>query len=138
MRKKILPILIICMLTLLTTFVYAADEYSFGLEYEGKIIAGEEKAANVTLVGNNAPAHTNVRIKVDITGPATPKLIAYDSAGTKHDIAEIGYWGPPDGFAVQGTFENKTPITATFDKARNIYNCAIINRFSKFRCSNYK
>lgn len=73
MRKKILPILTICVLALLTTFVYAADEYTFGLEYEGDAIVGEAKSTNVTLVGNNAPAHTNVRIKVDITGPRYTK-----------------------------------------------------------------
>lgn len=117
MHKRILPILICMMLVLFTTFVYAVEEYAFDLEYEGKIIVGEEKAVNVTLVGKNGTMHSKVRIKVDISGPSTPKLIAYDSAGAKHDIAQIGYWGPDSGFPVQGTFENKTPITATFDKA---------------------
>ena len=118
MRKKILLVLTICILAVFTTFVYAADdEYSFGIEYEGTVVVGEAKATNVTLVGNNGTLHSNVRIKVDISGPGTPKLIAYDDTQTAHDIAQIGYWGPPGGFPVQGTFTNKTPVTATFDKA---------------------
>lgn len=117
MHKKILPALILGILVLFTTFVYAADEYSFSLDYEGEVIAGEAKTANVKLSGNNAPTYTNVRIKVDIQGPSTPKLLATDSAGNQYDIAQLGYWGPDAGFAVQGTFTNVTPVTATFDKA---------------------
>ena len=119
MQKKILPALILGILVLFTTFVYAADEYSFSLDYEGEVIVGEAKTANVKLSGNNAPTYTNVRIKVDIQGPSTPKLLATDSAGNQYDIAQLGYWGPDAGFAVQGTFTNVTPVTATFDKAGN-------------------
>ena len=66
------------------------------------------------LVGVNGTLHTNVQIKVKVTGPATPKLLATDSNGVEHDIAQLGYWGPPSGFAVQGDFTNTTPIKATF------------------------
>lgn len=117
MKKIILPVLVCCLLVLLATFSYAADGYTFGLEYEGTIKVNEAKNAKVQLIGTNGTAYTNVRIKVDITGPGTPKLLAYDSAGTQHDIAQIGYWGPDAGFAVQGTFTNETPVVATFDKA---------------------
>ena len=117
MRRKILSILSICLLIIFTTCVYAADEYSFGIEYDGKVVVGEEKQTNVTLVGSNGTLHSNVRIKVDISGPSTPKLIAYDTNQTPIDIAKEGYWGPSEGFPVQGTFTNKTPVTATFDKA---------------------
>ena len=30
---------------------------------------------------------------------------------------DIKYWGPPEGFPVAGTFENETPIKATFPVA---------------------
>ena len=117
MHKKILPVLIIGILALFTTFVYAADEYTFSLDYEGEVVVGEPKTTNVTLSGNNAPTYTNVRIKVDIEGPSTPTLL--DTAGNQYDIAQIGYWGPDAGFAVQGTFTNVTPVTATFNTAGN-------------------
>lgn len=94
--------------------VFAADEYYFDLQYTGTVVKNVEKDANVLLVGVNGTLHTNVQIKVKVTGPATPKLLATDSNGVEHDIAQLGYWGPPSGFAVQGDFTNTTPIKATF------------------------
>lgn len=117
MKKVILPVLICCLLVMLATFSYAADGYTFGLEYEGTIKVNEAKNAKVQLIGTNGPTYTNVRIKVDITGPSKPTILAYDSTGVQHDIAQLGYWGPDAGFAVQGTFTNETPIVATFSKA---------------------
>lgn len=118
MKKKILLTFMLCLL-FLSTVIFAADQgYEFGLNYKGEIIAGEAKAASVTLTGTEAVTYTNVRIKVDfISGPAKPTLIAYDSNGTEFNIAEIGYWGPDAGFAVGGTFTNETPITATYPQA---------------------
>ena len=99
--------------------IFAADEYSFDLQYTGNVIKNIEKDANVLLVGVNGTLYSNVLIKVNITGPATPKLLATDSNGTEYDIAQLGYWGPPSGFAVQGDFTNTTPIKATFTEAGN-------------------
>lgn len=112
--KKVFTLLLIFLFLFTINVAYAADELSFELTYTGDIIKGEEKDATVVLRGTNAPTYTNVRIKVDIAGPATPTLYAYDSLGTKIDIAQTGYWGPDSGFAVAGTFENTTPIQATF------------------------
>lgn len=97
--------------------VKAADEYSFELNYAGDVVVNEQKQANVILRGTDATPYTRVRIKVDITGPATPEILATDSSGVEHDIVELGYWGPDAGFAVGGTFENITPIKATFPAA---------------------
>lgn len=97
--------------------VKAVDEYSFELNYTGDVVNNEEKEATVILRGTDATPYTKVRIKVDVTGPATPKIMATDSSGVEHDIAQLGYWGPDTGFAVGGTFENKTPIKATFSAA---------------------
>lgn len=112
--KKVLSLIMILAIVLCTsTSVYAAG-YSFDLQYEGTIIKNVQKNANVLLVGEAAPAYATVLIKVDITGPATPQILATDSAGTEYDIAQLGYWGPPSGFAVGGDFVNTTPIRATF------------------------
>lgn len=73
-----------------------------------------EKDAKVLLTGINGTPYSNVLIKVNVTGPATPKLLATDTNGTEHNIAEVGYWGPPSGFPVQGDFTNTTPVKATF------------------------
>lgn len=114
--KKVFTLLLIFLFLFTINVVYAADEFSFELTYTGDVVKDEEKDATVVLKGTNAPTYTNVRIKVDISGPATPTIYAYDSLGTKIDIAQIGYWGPASGFAVAGTFENTTPIQATFPK----------------------
>ncbi len=115
--KKICIALLSIIVLFYTGAVYAVDGYSFDLQYEGEIKENEAKQAKVLLVGVNAPTHAKVRIKVDITGPATPKILANDSLGNTIDIAQTGYWGPDTGFAVSGTFTNTTPITATFPKA---------------------
>lgn len=99
------------------TIVKAADEYTFELNYTGDIVINDEKEATVVLRGTDATPHSKVRIKVEVNGPATPKIMATDSSGVEHDIAQIGYWGPDTGFEVGGTFENKTPIKATFSAA---------------------
>ena len=122
MKRKVSFILLILMMVMTInlshmTIVKAVDEYGFELEYTGDIVINEEKAATVILRGTDAAPHTKVRIKVEVTGPATPKIMATDSSGVEHDIAQLGYWGPDTGFAVGGTFENKTPIKATFSAA---------------------
>lgn len=104
-------------ISILSGTVNAAEEYSFELEYTGEIVANEEKDAAVSLIGVNGTQHTKVRIKVEVTGPATPKLIATDSLSNQIDIAQTGFWGPEEGFPIQGSFTNRTPIKATFPMA---------------------
>lgn len=113
--KKLLSFIMIFTIVLCSvSIVFAQDEYSFDLQYTGTIVKNVEKDAVVLLTGVNGTPHTSVQIKVDITGPATPKILATDSTGTEYDIAQLGYWGPPSGFAVGGDFVNRTPIKATF------------------------
>ena len=116
MRKiKIVSIILIFLLMILTSSYAAIDPtISFDISYQGEVKVNEEKSALIILAGQNTPAHTNVRVKVDIQGPLTPKILATDSSGIEHDIAQLGYWGPDAGFAIGGTFSNETPIKATF------------------------
>lgn len=117
--KRVLSLITILAIILCScTSVYAAG-YSFDLQYEGTIVKNVEKDANVLLIGDEGPAFTSVQIKVDITGPATPEILATDSNGVEYNIAQIGYWGPPSGFQVQGDFVNTTPIRATFPEEGN-------------------
>lgn len=122
MKRKSYFVMLLLMIIVIMNFVYmpivkAADEYIFELNYTGDVVINEEKDATVILRGIDATPYARVRIKVDITGPSTPKIMATDSSGVEHDIAELGYWGPDIGFAVGGTFENNTPIKATFSAA---------------------
>lgn len=114
MKKIICFIMIFMLFFCSTSSILAQDEYSFELQYSGNIIKNVEKEGVVILKGVNGTVHTNVRIKVDITGPETPKILATDTTGTQYNIAQLGYWGATDGFAVGGDFVNETPIKATF------------------------
>ncbi|MCI8352016.1 MAG: hypothetical protein HFJ58_00005 [Clostridia bacterium] len=114
MKKLLSFVMIFAIVLCSVSVVFAQDEYSFDLQYTGTIVKNVEKDAVVLLTGVNGTPHTSVQIKVDITGPATPKILATDSAGTEYDIAQLGYWGPPSGFQVGGDFVNRTPIKATF------------------------
>lgn len=122
--KKTVFLIILLLILIASSIIYATNintgngEYTFDVIYEGEIRKNEPKNGSVTLSGENATPYTNVRIKVDlISGPATPTILATDSAGISYNIAEIGYWGPESGFAVGGTFINETPITATYPEA---------------------
>ncbi len=116
MKIKRIIVLIVCLL-MMSACVYAADEVNFIISYDGIVVENEAKAVNIVLEGKSAPTYTKVRVKVDVSGPATPKLIAKDSLGADIDIAQTGYWGPDTGFPIQGDFKNETPVTATFPKA---------------------
>lgn len=119
MKKIKIISITLAFLLMITLSVFAAIDNTihFDISYEGEVKVNEEKSTLIILAGENTPVHTNVRVKVDIEGPATPKLLATDSLGTQIDIAELGYWGPESGFAIAGTFSNETPVKATFTEA---------------------
>lgn len=113
--KKLLSFIMVFAIALCSvSVVFAQDEYSFDLQYTGTIVKNVEKDAVVLLTGVNGTPHTSVQIKVDVTGPATPKILATDATGTEYDIAQLGYWGPPSGFQVGGDFVNRTEVKTTF------------------------
>jgi len=105
----------ILMLLMINIASYAAIDPTihFDVIYEGSIKVNQEKETLIVLAGENTPLHSNVRVKVDIEGPAKPKLMATDSAGNVIDIAQEGFWGPASGFPIQGTFRNETKVIST-------------------------
>ncbi|MGN1271272.1 MAG: hypothetical protein ACI4UX_04830 [Clostridia bacterium] len=120
--KKIVSFALFIFILIVATLTYATDVpnngYAFNVNYQGEIKKNVQKEGTVTLTGTDATPYTNVRIKIDLlSGPATPEILATDSAGTTYNLAQIGYWGPPSGFAVGGTFTNETPIKATYPEA---------------------
>ena len=117
--KKLCSFIVFILMILLIFSIQtnAANEFDFELNYTGDIVLNETKEASVILKGTNATTYTNVRVKIEVSGPSTPKITAIDSLDQEIDIVEEGYWGPPAGFAVQGTFENETPVKATFTAA---------------------
>jgi len=117
-KVKIISITLAFLLMItITSFAAIDPTIHFDISYEGEVKVNEEKSTLIILAGESTPAHTNVRVKVEIEGPEKPKLLATDSLGTEIDIAQEGFWGPAAGFAIAGTFSNETPVKATFTKA---------------------
>lgn len=119
MKKIKIISVTLALLLMINITCYAAIDSTihFDISYEGEVKVNEEKSTLIILAGENTPVHSNVRVKVDIEGPAKPKLMATDSNGNQINIAETGYWGPEAGFAIAGTFKNETPVKATFTEA---------------------
>ena len=94
--------------------------YEFSINgVEDYMIAGQwDDDASATLKGNSgAPECSNVRILVQVTGPkeSNPQIMAKDSLGNEYDLADIGSWGPQDGFPVNSTTNNETKLQLCFD-----------------------
>ncbi len=69
--------------------------------------------SNMGLLG-----YERVRVNVIIDGPEGPwKLLATDSQGITHDVAQIGFWGPEDGFELTSLYDETTRFTAVFEEA---------------------
>lgn len=118
MKKVLCMLLVLAVILTLDCLVMAQDdEYSLTIDYNGNAFKNVPIQTNVNLIGKDATPYSNVRVKVDVSGPATPIVKATDSAGTEYDIGQLGYWGPESGFAVGGTFTNTTPVTVTFPEA---------------------
>lgn len=116
MKKRIFLIVFFLVLAAFTiTLMAAGDNYSFEINYTGDIIEGGAKDAVVVLQGTDATPYSNALIKVEqISGPSAPTITAKDTSGTEYNIIELGYWGPPSGFAVGNTFKNETPVVAIY------------------------
>lgn len=112
--KLIICTILLILMISIHVYTYAQSELAFEVSYDGVVVKNEEKDVEIILAGTDVTAYTNVRINVTITGPIRPKLIAVDSTGQSIDIATTGYWGPEAGFPIQGTFQNTTPVKATF------------------------
>lgn len=136
MKQKVIFIVFILALAILSITIYAAgDNFNFAINYTGNIVEGEAKDAVVVLEGTDATVYSNALIKVElVSGPSTPTIIAKDSLGTEYNILELGYWGPPGGFAVGNTFKNETPVVATYsDPGTYVIRLSLIDKNSSDR-----
>ena len=117
MKRLILASVALILLCTSICVFASAEDYTIAFDAPKSVFKDVPVNVDVKLIGTDAPPKEKVRVKVDISGPATPKLMATDSEGHEWDIAQIGYWGPETGFAVGGTFTNTTPVKATFSEA---------------------
>ncbi|HHW24507.1 MAG TPA: hypothetical protein GXX22_03510 [Clostridiales bacterium] len=56
---------------------------------------------------------------VEIQKPegATVNLLAVDSKGKQFDVAQLGYWGPPNGFSIDKDYIATTAFSVKFSDA---------------------
>ncbi len=60
--------------------------------------------------------YDSVRFNVSYSGPGTLTLMAEDSKQNWHDVASIGYWGPPGGFELPADYDEVTLFETTFSE----------------------
>lgn len=128
--KNIVKIALICVVVIASLLIpnvsnaMSSHGYSVNLMYNNSIVAGTATEAEAQLISHNSDTnYDHVRVNFDVTGPATPEIIAYEANGTPINVMDYGYWGPAEGFALyMGDYINKTPIKATFPSTRYIYN----------------
>lgn len=120
--KNIVKIALICVVVIASLLIpnvsnaMSSHGYSVNLMYNNSIVAGTATEAEAQLISHNSDTnYDHVRVNFDVTGPATPEIIAYEANGTPINVMDYGYWGPAEGFALyMGDYINKTPIKATF------------------------
>ncbi|MGB3977583.1 MAG: S-layer homology domain-containing protein, partial [Tepidanaerobacteraceae bacterium] len=95
-----------------------ASTYKFSYEVPEEVIAGESYTVPVTIEPETVGdvGYERVRFDVEVTTPegATLQLLATDTNGVVHDVAQIGYWGPENGFPISADYKATTEFTAIF------------------------
>ena len=127
MKRRLLSVFLsMCMvLTLLPAAVLAAGDggagYTFEVNAPAELTVNQEyTGASVTLKGSDgAESCQAALIKVQITQSpegSSPRIMATDTQGQAWNLAEVGQWGPPEGFPVAAGYDVTTGLTLTFDK----------------------
>lgn len=77
-----------------------------------QVTVGEQTNVDVTLKADDIRdlGYDKVLIRVDASDRQHIQLKATDTQDQEWDVAQVGYWGPPDGFAIANDYE----VTTTF------------------------
>jgi hypothetical protein len=108
------------------TFVYQVTQesppevstYRFSYQMPEDVIAGKSYTVPVTiqpeLIGKNG--YESVRFNISVSSPEgqSVQLIAKDSEGNEYNVAELGYWGPADGFPIEAEYTATTEFEIIF------------------------
>ncbi len=93
--------------------------YIFAVDAPAQITVNETVEVDVALKADEVRelGYEKVLIKVDVTDKENMTLKATDTQGQEWDVAQIGYWGPPEGFEVANDYDVTTTFKATAKKA---------------------
>jgi len=127
--KKILIIIPIAIFMLIISINTAAQTDSYRItasETAGgvdiiymDVLKNQPTDAYFTLKAlTGATAVNDVLFYINVQKPdaeAIAVLIATDTNGNPHDVAALGFWGPPTGFPISAATNETTEFTGTFD-----------------------
>lgn len=84
-----------------------------------QITVNQETNVDVTLKADEVRelGYDSVLIRVDVTNKDNLVLKATDTQGQEWDVSQVGYWGPPTGFAISNDYDVTTTFKATAKEA---------------------
>ena len=96
--------------------------YEFQVDNVTQINVNEQTNIDVALKATNirSEGYDKVLIKVDATNKDNLELKATDTQSHEWDVAQVGYWGPPEGFAISNDYDVTTEFRVTA-KAEGAY-----------------
>ena len=100
-------------------FVITESDYYFSITAPKTMVVGQNASASAALVGlESASAYDHALIQITVEGPegAKPQILATDTTGQEHNLAEVGQWGPDGGFHVEAGYRADTPLKLVFDQ----------------------
>jgi len=90
------------------TFDHELDDVTF---YEGI-----EQSASIALMYDELGGYGYESVRVNVDADEGVSLLAEDSEGDVYDVAEVGHWGPEDGFFLRAAYMEATEFDATFEE----------------------
>lgn len=96
--------------------------YQFQVEDVSQVTVNQQTNIDVTLKATDirSEGYDKVLIRVDATNKDNLELKATDTQSQEWDVAQVGYWGPPDGFAITKDYDVTTEFRVTA-KAEGAY-----------------
>ena len=93
--------------------------YVFETDMPAQLKVGETYNFNITLKADKVreEGYAHARILLELDNSQDLEIIASDSQGHQFDLADIGAWGPEEGFELTPDYSATTPIKLTIKEA---------------------
>lgn len=93
--------------------------YVFETDMPSELTVGKTYDFNVTLKANDVreEGYAHVRILLELDNSEDLEIIASDTEGHQFNLADLGTWGPAEGFELTPDYNVTTPIKLTVKEA---------------------
>lgn len=119
--KNIVKIALICIVVLASLLIpnvsnaATANGCTLDLIYSSVVAGQPTIATSILKTDADFGGYTNVRVNIEVSGPADPTIYATDeSSGQRIDVMKYKYWGPSEGFPIGANYDEDTDFEATF------------------------